>query len=188
MPLCPRPIPTVMPPSGTVRWYGWAPEYKKQPLRCPAHSGCDAPVWHSSVVRLGTRAQKADALAGIAASFLVKESTMLPVYIQATLTIAESHICNVSPKEYDWVVDIKAYLQTGTLPEDPKLTHKIRVQASRFTLIGGDIYRRSFEGPYLGCLIEPEIQYVISELHEGVCGNHSRDRTLAHRAHSQGYY
>nr|CAN61771.1 hypothetical protein VITISV_041899 [Vitis vinifera] len=25
-------------------------------------------------------------------------------------------------------------------------------------------------------------------LHEGVCGNHSRGRSLAHRAHSQGYY
>ena len=42
-----------------------------------------------------------DALAGIAALFLVKESTMLPVYVQATPTIAESHVCNVGPKEYD---------------------------------------------------------------------------------------
>ncbi|KAL6340106.1 hypothetical protein AAG906_038941 [Vitis piasezkii] len=63
---------------------------------------------------------QADALAGIAASFLVKESTMLPVYVQATPTIAESHVCNVSPKEYDWAVDIRAYLQTGALLEDPK--------------------------------------------------------------------
>ena len=44
---------------------------------------------------------QADALAGIAASFPVKESTMLHVYVQATPTIAESHICNVGPKEYD---------------------------------------------------------------------------------------
>ncbi|RVW45457.1 hypothetical protein CK203_079791 [Vitis vinifera] len=29
------------------------------------------------------------------------------------------------------------YLRTGTLPEDPKQAHKIRVQAARFTLIGG---------------------------------------------------
>ncbi|RVW71881.1 hypothetical protein CK203_058418 [Vitis vinifera] len=61
-----------------------------------------------------------DALAGIAALFLVKESTMLPVYVQATPTIAESHVCNVSPNEYNWAVDIRAYLQTGTLLEDPK--------------------------------------------------------------------
>ncbi|RVW20503.1 Retrovirus-related Pol polyprotein from transposon 412 [Vitis vinifera] len=113
---------------------------------------------------------------------------MLPIYVQVTPTIAESHVCNVSPKEYDWAVDIRAYLQTGALPEDPKRAHKIRVQASRFTLIGGDLYRRSFGSPYLRCLIQPEIQYVLSELHEIVCGNHSGGRTLAHRAHSQGYY
>ncbi|RVW51767.1 hypothetical protein CK203_066843 [Vitis vinifera] len=44
---------------------------------------------------------QADALAGIVASFPIKESTMLPVYIQATSTIVDSHVCNVSPKEYD---------------------------------------------------------------------------------------
>ena len=76
----------------------------------------------------------------------------------------------MGPKEYDWAVDIRAYLQTGALLEDPKHAHKVRVQASRFTLIGGDLYRRSFGGPYLRCLIQPEIQYVLSELHEGVCG------------------
>ena len=42
-----------------------------------------------------------DALARIAASFPVKESTLLPVYVQATPTIAESRVCNVSPKEDD---------------------------------------------------------------------------------------
>ena len=26
------------------------------------------------------------------------------------------------------------------------------------------------------------------KLHEGVCGNHVRGQTLAHRAHTQGYY
>ena len=30
--------------------------------------------------------------------------------------------------------------------------------------------------------------YVLAELHEGICGNHPGGRTLAHRAHTQGYY
>lgn len=37
---------------------------------------------------------QADALAGIAASFPVKESMLLPIYVQATPTIVELHICN----------------------------------------------------------------------------------------------
>ena len=29
---------------------------------------------------------------------------------------------------------------------------------------------------------------MLAELHEGICGNHPGERTLAHRAHTQGYY
>ncbi|RVW49417.1 hypothetical protein CK203_080276 [Vitis vinifera] len=39
--------------------------------------------------------------------------------------------------DQEWTHDIAEYLRTGTLPEDPKQAHKIRVQAARFTLIGG---------------------------------------------------
>ena len=52
----------------------------------------------------------------------------------------------------------------------------------------GHLYKRSFTGPYLRCLNHSEALYVLAELHEGVCGNHSGGRSLAHRAHSQGYY
>ena len=38
------------------------------------------------------------------------------------------------------------------------------------------------------CLTPEQGQYVIAELHEGICGNHLGGRTLAHRAHTQGYY
>ena len=62
------------------------------------------------------------------------------------------------------------------------------MQAARFTLIGGHLYKRSFTGPYLRCLNHSEALYVLAELHDGVCGNHSGGRSLAHRAYSQGYY
>ncbi|RVW58468.1 Transposon Ty3-I Gag-Pol polyprotein [Vitis vinifera] len=57
-----------------------------------------------------------------------------------------------------------------------------------FHLDWGHLYKRSFTGPYLRCLGHSEAQYVLAELHEGICGNHSGGRSLAHRAHSQGYY
>nr|CAN61463.1 hypothetical protein VITISV_005681 [Vitis vinifera] len=65
---------------------------------------------------------------------------------------------------------------------------RIRVQVARFTLIGEHLYKRSFTGPYLRCLDRSEAQYILAELHEGVCGNHPGGQSLAHRAHSQGYY
>ena len=66
---------------------------------------------------------QADALVGIVASLPVKESTMVPVYVQATPTITESHVCNVGPKEYDWAVDIRAYLQAGHCLKIPNASH-----------------------------------------------------------------
>ena len=55
-------------------------------------------------------------------------------------------------------------------------------------MIGEHLYKRSFTGPYLRCLNHSEALYVLAELHEGVCGNHSEGRSLVHRSHSQGYY
>nr|CAN82630.1 hypothetical protein VITISV_028132 [Vitis vinifera] len=107
--------------------------------------------------------RRADALADIVASLPIKEAILLPIHVQPNPS-------------------------TGTLPGDLKQTHKVWVQAARFTLIGGHMYKRSFTGPYLRCLGHSEAQYVLAELHEGICGNHSGGRSLAHKAHSQGYY
>ncbi|RVW84025.1 Retrovirus-related Pol polyprotein from transposon 17.6 [Vitis vinifera] len=134
----------------------------------------------------------ADALAGIAATLPIKEAILLPIHVQVNPSVAEASTCNtIETKQADgqeWTNDIVGYLWTGTLPKDPKQAHKIRVQAACFTLIGGHLYKRSFTSPYLRCLNHSEALYVLVELHEGVCGNHSGGRSLAHRAHSQGYY
>ena len=112
--------------------------------------------------------------------------------MQANLSVTEASTCNtIETSQADgqeWTEDIIRYLQTGTLSVEPKQTHKIRVQTARFTLIGGHLYKRSFSGPYLRCLNHSEVLYVLAELHEGVCGNHSGGRFLAHMAHSQEYY
>ena len=131
-------------------------------------------------------------MAGVAASLPIKEAILLPVHVQANPSVEEISACNTieanQADDQEWTYNIAEYLRTGILPGDTKQAHKIRVQAARFTLIGGHLYKRSFTGPYLRCLGHSESQYVLAELHERVCGNHSGGRSLAHRAHSQGYY
>ena len=131
-------------------------------------------------------------MAGVAASLPIKEAILLPVHVQANPSVEEISVCNTieanQADDQEWTYNIAEYLRTGILPGDTKQAHKIRVQAARFTLIGGHLYKRSFTGPYLRCLGHSESQYVLAELHEGICGNHSGGRSLAHRAHSQGYY
>ena len=82
---------------------------------------------------------------------------------------------------------IQLYIATGELPNDRDKAHKVQIQSTRFSIIDRQLYKRSLGGPYLMCLT-PEQGYVLAELHEGICGNHPRGRTLAHRAHTQGYY
>ena len=50
------------------------------------------------------------------------------------------------------------------------------------------LYRRSFTGPYLLCVHPDRVKDFLFEVHEGICGSHTRGRSLAHRALSQGYW
>ena len=45
-----------------------------------------------------------------------------------------------------------------------------------------------FSRPHLKCLSPEEANYVIREVHEGVCGNNSGARSLAHMLTRAGYY
>ncbi|GKV50679.1 hypothetical protein SLEP1_g57376 [Rubroshorea leprosula] len=65
---------------------------------------------------------------------------------------------------------------------------KLRRKASRYTLVDGVLYKRSFSLPLLRCLNPYEAEYALREVHEGVCGSHVGARTLAHKVLRQEYY
>ncbi|GKV40302.1 hypothetical protein SLEP1_g47964 [Rubroshorea leprosula] len=65
---------------------------------------------------------------------------------------------------------------------------KLRRKASRYTLLDGVLYKRSFSLPLLRCLNPYEAEYALREVHEGVCGSHVSARTFAHKVLRQGYY
>jgi hypothetical protein len=50
------------------------------------------------------------------------------------------------------------------------------------------VYKRGFSLPYLKCLAQDEADYVLREVHEGICGNHSRARSLSQKLGQIGYY
>ena len=83
---------------------------------------------------------------------------------------------------------IRLYIPTGELPDDRSRAHKVQIQSDRFSLVDGQLFKWSLGRPYLKCLTPEQGQYVLAELHEGICENHPGGRTLAHRAHTQGYY
>ena len=52
----------------------------------------------------------------------------------------------------------------------------------------GTLYKRGFSTPILKCIGKEDANYVLREVHEGICGNHIGARTLAAKILRQGYY
>ena len=81
-----------------------------------------------------------------------------------------------------------AYLRSGILPDVKDVARKLKIQASRFVLIRDVLYKRGFSRLYLRCLSHDEADYMMREVHDGICGNHSGAQSLAHKLIRAGYY
>ena len=152
----------------------------------------------------------ADALANIGSSLQVKKDINIPVvYMQwpAVWKGAEhptNHVNRVTSIQWptvwkeleeiyevndeSWMTPILDYLLNSTLPEDKYESRKLKIKAARFTIYNNRLYKRSFSGPLLRCLSPKEAKYVMIELHEGECGNHSGSRSLCNKILTIGYY
>ena len=70
------------------------------------------------------------------------------------------------------------YLSSGELSDNRIEAHKIQVQAARFSLVNEQLYKRSLDESYPKCLTPQQGQYILAELHEGICGNHLEGKNL----------
>ena len=71
--------------------------------------------------------------------------------------------------EENWIAPIVAYLKEGRLLE----ARRLRIRSARYVLIDEVLYKRGFSQPYLRCLAPDEANYILREVYEGACGNHS---------------
>ena len=74
------------------------------------------------------------------------------------------------------------------MPNEKEAVRKVKVREIRFVLIKDAMYKRGFSRPYLRCLGNEEADYVMKEVHEGICGNHLGSRSLVHKVVRAGYY
>ena len=79
-------------------------------------------------------------------------------------------------------------MKEGRLPEEKDKPRKLRVRSARYVLMDEVLYKRGFSQLYLRCLAPDEVNYVLREVHEGVCGNHSGARSIVHEVVRVGYY
>ena len=80
------------------------------------------------------------------------------------------------------------YLIEGLLPNDLKEASKLRSRPAKFTIHRGALYKQGFFTPIIKCIAGEDTDYVLREVHEGVCGNHIEAWALAGKVLRQGYY
>ena len=90
--------------------------------------------------------------------------------------------------EENWMTPILLYLKDGRLSEDKDKARRLRIKAAKYVFIDEVLYKRGFSQPYLRCLALDKSNYVLREVYEGACGNHSEARALVHKVVHVGYY
>ncbi|XP_022642973.1 uncharacterized protein LOC111242702 [Vigna radiata var. radiata] len=108
-----------------------------------------------------------------------KEKGQLTTVIHQVLLQPFVECYAITSASNDWQDEIRRLIkrQEDELSVDSSESKKI----ARFIIIGDDLYKRGFSTPLLKCLSPEEAQYVMNELHNGVCGFHSGRRTLKAR-------
>ena len=100
--------------------------------------------------------------------------------------IVKIHQIRVGP---NWMDPIVLFLKNDILLEGKSEVDKVRRKAPWFWLSEDQkLLKRSFSGPYLLCIHPKASELLLEELHEGICGSHTGDRSLSHRAITQGYW
>ena len=88
-----------------------------------------------------------------------------------------------------WMDSIIRFLKEDILPEEKIVVDKIQRKATSYWLSEDHkLYKRSFSGPYLLCVLPELTESLLEELYERICGSHTGGRSLAHRAITQDYW
>jgi ribonuclease HI len=137
--------------------------------------------------------EKADYLARIASTEAEESDEndrVIPILRHPSIFEEASNAPQISPikEASNWRQEIFSYLQNGILPSEKKSAMRLKIKAGRFTILNGLLYKRGFTLPLLKCISTEEGNYVLREIHEGICGSHSGAKVLAHKAVRGGFY
>ncbi|XP_077242631.1 uncharacterized protein LOC143883162 [Tasmannia lanceolata] len=119
------------------------------------------------VVRIPrTENTKADVLSKLAASGYTTLGNICMEFLQASSI--ERKAVEIMQVEHEscWMDEIVDYLRSGRLPEAKREARKVIQRAARFSLVGENLFKRSYTLPYLKCLRPSDAAYALQETHE----------------------
>ncbi|XP_027178013.1 uncharacterized protein LOC113777173 [Coffea eugenioides] len=138
-----------------------------------------------------TRNVFADALAILSSMIQYPDELEIePIRIQLQDKPAHCWVIDKSSGNSPWYNDIKEFIRTGSYPPETTANDKgfLRRMASKFFLNGEVLYKRCSDLNLLRCIDEDEAQYMMQEVHSGVCGPHMNGYLLAKKIMKIGYF
>ncbi|XP_074377608.1 uncharacterized protein LOC141719126 [Apium graveolens] len=123
---------------------------------------------------------------------LRREATLLgviPLDIQRKPSVPEHEKSSIgSGPDPTWMTPLLAYIKEGSFLDGKNEARRMMYKAARFVIYYGILYRRAFSVPLLRCTDENECNYILREVHEGICDNHFGGSSLAQKIPRYGYY
>ena len=93
-------------------------------------------------------------------------------------------------EEGEWYSGILQYLKDETYPKSTDKNDQLAIRrlSTNYIICGEWLYRRSYDGIHLICVIAMEAQQIIEEVHESNYGLHMNAHMLSRKIMRQGYY
>ncbi|KAJ0501896.1 putative nucleotidyltransferase, Ribonuclease H [Helianthus annuus] len=83
---------------------------------------------------------------------------------------------------------IKKFLKNGELPNDQTEAERFKIKARQYVLQGETLYKKGYLVPLLRCVGPEQSQYLVKEVHEGICGAHFGARSVVAKLMNLGYF
>ena len=87
-----------------------------------------------------------------------------------------------------WTQPYLAYMLRKELPKDSIEARTIVRRSKAYTIINGELYKRSISGVFQRCIAPEEGKSILLDIHEGICGHHASSRALVAKAFRASFY
>ncbi|XP_076925584.1 uncharacterized protein LOC143588479 [Bidens hawaiensis] len=132
--------------------------------------------------------KSADALSKLASTNFEHFAKDICVEVLHHPSIPQNQVLVIQTGVESRMTPIKTYLSSGALPAGKAEARKIKHKALNYQMTDGILYRRSFLGPLLHCVDAEDANYLIQEIHEGICDLYAGPRMSVAKIMTAGYY
>ncbi|XP_076949222.1 uncharacterized protein LOC143621788 [Bidens hawaiensis] len=84
------------------------------------------------------------------------------------------------------MTSIGKFLKNSELPLDQTEAERVRIKSRQCVLQGETLYKKAYLAPLLRCVGPEQSQYLIKEVHEGICEAHFGPRTVVSKLMNLG--